>query len=167
MATIGVEFKTKLIEVDGKQFKLQLWDTAGMPRFKTFTLSYFRRAAGIILVYDVTSVTSVNNVKNWMHDIEEHADEGVKVMIVANKSDSKKRVVSKDIGQTLAKKYGVDFIEVSAKNGDKVDESFLKIVKSIKFQMDNKNKEPDSLEAPVKLGICPTMVYFLGCCGTN
>merc|ERR1711944_257101 len=104
-------------------------------------MSHFRSAAGIIFVYDVTCLKSLKNVKKWMNTIKEHADEDVKVMIVANKIDLIKRqekLVSKNIGQSLAMKYGVDFIEVSAKNGDTVDESFHKIVKSIKVQMDNK-----------------------------
>ena len=76
--TIGVDFKIKTFELDGKSVKLQIWDTAGQERFRTITSNYYRGADGIILVYDVTNETSFHNIQRWMQDINVHGHlEGV------------------------------------------------------------------------------------------
>uniref|UniRef100_A0A3Q3KKN7 small monomeric GTPase n=1 Tax=Monopterus albus TaxID=43700 RepID=A0A3Q3KKN7_MONAL len=71
ISTIGIDFKVKTIEVDGKKVKLQVWDTAGQERFKTITTAYYRGAMGIILVYDITDEKSFQNIQNWMKSIKE------------------------------------------------------------------------------------------------
>jgi len=74
ITTIGIDFKIKTIELGGKVVKLQIWDTAGQERFRTITTSYFRGAQGILLVYDVTDRGSFENIKNWVGQIQQHAD---------------------------------------------------------------------------------------------
>eukprot|EP00957_Ditylum_brightwellii_P081550 6203956-Ditylum_brightwellii.AAC.1 len=68
--TIGVDFKIRTLEISGKVAKLQIWDTAGQERFRTITTSYYRGAHGAVVVYDVTSRESFEDVKRWFHDIE-------------------------------------------------------------------------------------------------
>ncbi|CAA7271145.1 unnamed protein product [Cyclocybe aegerita] len=87
--TLGVEFGSKLITIpeEDKVVKLQCWDTAGQESFRAITRSYYRGAAGCLLVYDVTSRKSFENVRNWLSDVREHADPHVSCILVGNKVD--------------------------------------------------------------------------------
>jgi Ras-related protein Rab-1A len=82
ISTIGVDFKIRTLELDGKTIKLQIWDTAGQERFRTITSSYYRGAHGIIVVYDVTDQESFNNVKQWMNEIDRYANEKVIFILI-------------------------------------------------------------------------------------
>lgn len=87
MATIGVDFKIKIITVDGMRLKLQIWDTAGQERFKNITQTYYKGAAGIILAYSVTDEHSFDNIEKWMHQITDNTGPDVKKILVGNKND--------------------------------------------------------------------------------
>ncbi|KAG8913845.1 GTP-binding protein [Tulasnella sp. 417] len=116
ITTIGIDFKIRTIELDGKRIKLQIWDTAGHERFRTITTAYYRGAMGIILVYGVTDERSFANIRTWHSNIETHASEGVNKILVGNKCDwEDKRTVTKEQGQELADELGMKFIETSAK----------------------------------------------------
>lgn len=88
---LGIDFKIRTIELDGKKVKLQIWDTAGQERFRTITTAYYRGAMGIMLVYDITNEKSFENIKNWIRNIEEHASMDVEKMILGNKCDMNDR----------------------------------------------------------------------------
>ncbi|XP_030232290.1 ras-related protein Rab-8B isoform X1 [Gadus morhua] len=123
ISTIGIDFKIRTIELDGKKIKLQIWDTAGQERFRTITTAYYRGAMGIMLVYDITNEKSFDNIKNWIRNIEEHASSDVERMILGNKCDmNDKRQVSRERGEKLAIDYGIKFLETSAKSGINVEE---------------------------------------------
>ena len=89
--TIGVDFKVKNLQVDGKDVKLQIWDTAGQDRFRTITSSYYRGAQGILIVYDCTDKESFENIKTWMNEIDKYAQESVIRLLVGNKADLAER----------------------------------------------------------------------------
>merc|ERR1711998_499155 len=136
ISTIGVDFKIRTIEIDGKTIKLQIWDTAGQERFRTITSSYYRGSHGIIVVYDVTEMESFNNVKQWLHEIDRYASEGVNKLLVGNKSDlvSKKQVetqTAKDLADSLT----IPFLETSAKSATNVEQAFLTMASEIKNRM--------------------------------
>jgi len=136
ISTIGVDFKIRTIELDGKTIKLQIWDTAGQERFRTITSSYYRGAHGIIVVYDVTDQESFANVKQWLHEIDRYACENVNKLLVGNKSDlSSKRVVAYDTAKEFADNLGIEFLETSAKNADNVEQAFMTMAAQIKNRM--------------------------------
>ncbi|RXK35866.1 rab family protein [Tremella mesenterica] len=87
--TLGVEFGSRILSIgeEGKRVKVQCWDTAGTESFRSITRSYFRGAAGALLVYDVTRRETFEHVNSWLHDLQEHADENVCIILVANKTD--------------------------------------------------------------------------------
>ena len=133
LSTIGIDFKIKNIDIDGTKIKLQIWDTAGQERFRTITTSYFRGAQGILLVYDVTDRRSFESIRNWISQIQQHADVHVNKILVGNKCDMlDEKVVSTEEGEKLAKEFGIQFWECSAKNDINVDESFVGIARSVK-----------------------------------
>lgn len=94
ITTIGIDYKIRNVEMDGKRIKMQIWDTAGQERFRTITSAYYRGAMGIMLVYDVTDERSFNNIRNWIKNVEQNASEGVNMILIGNKTDmADKRVL--------------------------------------------------------------------------
>ncbi|KAI1788369.1 ras-domain-containing protein [Ganoderma leucocontextum] len=136
--TLGVEFGSKLITIpeENKVVKLQCWDTAGTESFRSITRSYYRGAAGCLLVYDVTSRQSFVNARSWLQDVREHADPHLTCILVGNKIDlcgddpgaaagpRRKREVTTEEGELWAKEEGLLFVEASAKSGENVEEAF-------------------------------------------
>jgi len=150
ITTIGIDFKIRTIELDGKRIKLQIWDTAGQERFRTITTAYYRGAMGILLVYDVTDERSFSNIRNWFSNVEQHASEGVNKILIGNKCDMlDKKVVQKDQGQTLADEFGIKFLETSAKSNICVEEAFYSLARDIKKRMidtqTSQNQNPSPL----------------------
>jgi len=138
ITTIGIDFKIKNIELDGKRIKLQIWDTAGQERFRTITTSYFRGAQGILLVYDVTDRGSFNSIRNWVGQIQQHADVAVNKILIGNKCDmTDEKVVSTEEGQALADEYDppMQFFETSAKQNINVDAGFIAIARDVKERL--------------------------------
>lgn len=120
MPTIGVEYKTKRVTLDNKQLKLQVWDTAGQERYhKTLSSTFYRRAHGIVLVFDLSDRHSFDHVKNWMHQIQQKADKNVSIALVGNKSDLTRKVELSE-AEALARSYNLPFFSTSARTGDNV-----------------------------------------------
>jgi len=133
ISTIGVDFKIRTIELDGKTIKLQIWDTAGQERFRTITSSYYRGAHGIIVVYDCTDQESFNNVKQWLEEIERYAAENVNKLLVGNKCDLQaKKIVDTATAMEYANQLGIPFLETSAKNATNVEQAFMTMAAEIK-----------------------------------
>jgi len=126
IATIGVDFKVKTLELQGSMCKMQIWDTAGQERFGPIMSScYYRGAMGFIVVYDVTDKQSFNNVRRWVEEIKKSGSDDLPMMLVGNKCDqASKKVVSYDEAKDLADELGVHLLETSAKNSHNVEEAF-------------------------------------------
>ncbi|CAH8445368.1 unnamed protein product [Dicrocoelium dendriticum] len=139
IATIGIDFKIRTIEIDGKKIKLQIWDTAGQERFRTITTAYYRGAMGIMLVYDVTNAKSFQNIRLWMRNIDQHANQDVEKMLLGNKCDAvDQRQVTTEEAKEFADSFSIRFLETSAKSGARVEEAFRSLAKDIKTKMEKK-----------------------------
>lgn len=131
-STIGVEFATRSIQVDGKTIKAQIWDTAGQERYRAITSAYYRGAVGALLVYDITKHVTYENVERWLKELRDHADSNIVIMLVGNKSDLKHlRGVSTDDAQAFSEKEGLSFIETSALESTNVEKAFQRILTEI------------------------------------
>jgi len=169
ITTIGIDFKIRTIELDGKRIKLQIWDTAGQERFRTITTAYYRGAMGILLVYDVTDDRSFNNIRTWHANIEQHASEGVNKVLIGNKSDwTDKRAVTEEEGRQLADELGIKFIETSAKINEGVEDAFFTLARDIKARLID--SQADAAGAPhsaatdsIKVNQ-PVAAVQAGCC---
>eukprot|EP00397_Hematodinium_sp_SG-2012_P054535 GEMP01065843.1.p1 GENE.GEMP01065843.1~~GEMP01065843.1.p1 ORF type:complete len:207 (+),score=38.99 GEMP01065843.1:73-693(+) len=168
ISTIGVDFKIRTIEQEGKVVKLQIWDTAGQERFRTITSSYYRGAHGIIIVYDVTDRESFNSVKHWIEEISRYAAEGANKLLVGNKCDlQSKKVVSYDEAKDLADSLNIKFLETSAKNAHNVEEAFNTMGTEIKTRVVVQQGTRGALTAGrnVTIGSGQAINTGGGCCG--
>lgn len=126
--TIGVDFKIRTIEVNGKMIKLQIWDTAGQERFRTIVSSYYRGAHGIMIVFDITDKDSFNNVRMWTEEIRKYAIDNVKTILIGNKADfESKRQVEYSEAKEYADSMNMTYFETSAKTALNVEKSFFEL----------------------------------------
>lgn len=131
-STIGIDFKSRIVQVNGQPVKLQVWDAAGQERFRSLSTAYYRGAHGVIIVYDVTSMESFSNVKKWLDEVGHMAAANVTVFLIGAKIDlAANQVVDSRAARELADTVGITFIETSAKTGFNVDQAFLNIATDI------------------------------------
>lgn len=123
--TIGVEFGARMVNIDDRQIKLQIWDTAGQESFRSITRSYYRGAAGALLVYDITRRETFNHLTRWLEEARQNGNQNMTIMLIGNKNDLEhRRQVSIEEGEAFAQKHGLMFLETSAKTAENVEESF-------------------------------------------
>ncbi|XP_039356960.1 ras-related protein Rab-37 isoform X5 [Mauremys reevesii] len=157
--------KNKVVAVDGVKVKLQIWDTAGQERFRSVTHAYYRDAQALLLFYDITSKMSFDNIRAWLTEIHEYAQKDVVIMLLGNKADvSSERVIRMEDGESLAREYGVPFMETSAKTGMNVELAFLAIAKELKQRAVQQPDEPrfqiqDYIESQKKKSSCCSFMY--------
>ncbi|KAK9514238.1 hypothetical protein VZT92_027718 [Zoarces viviparus] len=131
-STIGVEFATRSIQVEGKTVKAQIWDTAGQERYRAITSAYYRGAVGALLVYDIAKHLTYENAERWLKELQDHADSNIVIMLVGNKSDLRHlRAVPTDEAKALAEKHGLSFLETSALDSSNVELAFQTILTAI------------------------------------
>eukprot|EP01071_Lankesteria_metandrocarpae_P000974 Lankesteria_metandrocarpae@DN1162_c0_g1_i1.p1 len=123
--TIGVEFGARMLDVCGKQVKLQIWDTAGQESFRSITRSYYRGAAGALLVYDITRRDTFNHLSRWLEEVRQYANPHMTIMLIGNKCDLERREVLTEEGAQFARQHGLIFLETSAKTAQNVEEAFV------------------------------------------
>ena len=169
--TIAVEFCTKEIELyDGTKIKVQLWDTAGQERFKSLALTYYRKAYGILLLFDVTKKSSFLACKNYLEEVRMNSDKNCVIYLVGNKIDlENQRQISYDEANIFAKKEKIKYIETSAIKNLRVEEVFSSLLDNIYEIKKEENKNKTFLEEGNKIGLKnPSIIKNnkseFGCC---
>ena len=132
LATIGIDFKTKTLNINNQEIKLKIWDTAGQERFRNITTQYYKGADGIVLVYDVTDEASYEKIKDWMDQILSNTQrDEIGLVLLGNKCDVEPRVVTEDLGNKMAEELKTSYFETSALTGQGIKEAFEKLTRDI------------------------------------
>ncbi|KAH3673407.1 hypothetical protein WICPIJ_009795 [Wickerhamomyces pijperi] len=161
-STIGVEFATRTIEIDGKRVKAQIWDTAGQERYRAITSAYYRGAVGALIVYDISKSESYESISKWLKELRDHADENIVIELVGNKSDlDHLRAVPTDEAKHFSAENQLLFTEASALNAENVDLSFQQLLKSIynmvsKHEFDASDYSSNKPPAGQTISLTPT-----------
>ncbi|KAL2310250.1 hypothetical protein Nmel_006500 [Mimus melanotis] len=154
-ATVGVDYNVRTVTVDHTQVALQLWDTAGQERYRSITKQFFRKADGVIVMYDITTKDTFTAVKQWLISIEEATGENVPVLLLGNKTDNEKeREVPMGMGDHLAKDYNLIFYECSAYSGYNVEKSVLHLARILKEHEDKVKEKTIELQSDMNKKSC-------------
>lgn len=154
--TVGVEFGSRIITMGGKRVKLQIWDTAGQERFRAVTRSYYRGAAGAIIVYDISNRDSFSHVQQWLNDAQQLAGEHICMMVVGNKADLQgEREVTFLEASRVAQEAEVLFLETSALTGEGVEDIFMRVARGIHARMDNGLLDPTRASSGIQSSAAP------------
>ncbi|XP_041114045.1 EF-hand calcium-binding domain-containing protein 4B-like isoform X2 [Polyodon spathula] len=141
-ATVGIDYSVKTVTVDNSQVALQMWDTAGQERYRSITKQFFRKADGVIVMYDITSELTFTSVRQWLTSVQEGAGDDIPIMLIGNKTDKEsEREVQFKSGQRLAKDLDLIFYECSAFSGHSVKESMLQLARILKEREDEEKEK--------------------------
>ncbi|NXF85576.1 RAB44 protein, partial [Eubucco bourcierii] len=136
-ATVGLDYHVKTLVVDNMHFTLRLWDSAGQERYRSVSRQFFRKADGVVLMYDLTSHYSFLDLRYWLSCVQEGAEDGVAILLLGNKTDcAAQREVPREEGERLAKEHQLTFYECSAASGHNVSESMASLVRLLKVRED-------------------------------
>ena len=132
LTTVGIDFQEKIIKLNEQTIRVQIWDTAGQERFRNIAKNYFNWSNGFLLVYDITLKESFEKLSFWYEQIKLNSPEYTKCVLVGNKCDVEdKRDVTKEKTESFSKKYKINFLETSAKDGINVNEAFELLISEI------------------------------------
>ena len=132
LATIGIDFKTKTLQINNQEIKLKIWDTAGQERFRNITTQYYKGADGIVLVYDVTEESTYEKIKDWMDQILSNTQrDDIGLVLLGNKCDMEPRTVTEAQGNKMAEELKISYFETSALTGQGIKEAFEQLTKDI------------------------------------
>ena len=144
-ATVGFEFFTFNIRLNGKIVKLQIWDTCGQELYRSLITNFYRNSSLAMMVYSINSKESFDNVEMWLRELRTHSNPDVKVFLIGNKSDLEaEREVTTEQGENFYKQNNLSlFMESSAKTGFNTQKIFIKAAE-ILYEDYNKYKDDNS-----------------------
>lgn len=169
--TIGVEFSTRTVQMDNFTIKAQIWDTAGLERYRAITSAYYRGAVGALLVYDISKHLTYESAERWLKELYDHADPHIVVMLVGNKSDLESmRTVPTDEAKDFAEKKGLQFMETSALDSTNVEDAFNEVLSEIHRKVASREVTRGSISAvtlsnPIRP--CESQEEQKGCCSRS
>ena len=129
--TLGVELFQKVVNINGIFYQIKILDTCGQERLRALTANYYRNADGIMLLFDLTQISTFNNLQNWIESVQEKVQDQLPLVIVGNKTDLIEHQVTTDMIKNLSKKYEVEIFKTSAKNGDESGKPFIRLAEEI------------------------------------
>lgn len=154
-ATVGIDYRVKTVRVDDSRVAVQLWDTAGQERYRCITQQFFRKADGVVVMYDLTARQSFLDVRQWLSSVEEAVGDRIPILLLANKIDNEKeREVPRGLGEQLAKEHDLIFYECSAYSGHNTEEPVLHLARILKEQEDTVREETIQVDRPAKKKAC-------------
>lgn len=167
--TIGVEFSTRTVMVGNAMVKAQIWDTAGLERYRAITSAYYRGAVGALLVFDITKHQTYDVVERWLKELYDHAEATIIVMLVGNKTDlAQAREVPMEEAKMFAENNGLLFIETSALDSTNVEQAFETILRDIFNKVQQQQRSPQdnavSLSSENPLGASQGLEEKRSCC---
>ena len=155
MGTAGLDLKKKIVEINNEKIKIYIFDTAGQERFRTIAKNQYKKADAIIIIYDVTDRKSFESVNDWIVSIKSDVDPVTERLLIGNKIDLvSERTVAQEEGVKIAEKYGMPFIETSAKESLNVKEAFLKVINTLYYKEIGNNKGKENKRGKNKSGGC-------------
>ena len=155
--TIGIEFGSKDLTINGKVYRIQIWDTAGQETFRSITRAYYKNSVCSFIVYDVTNRQSFLNVQDWFNECKKQTPKTAMMVLVGNKIDlNNKREVSYEEGENFAKNNSMIFYETSAKNGDNIENMFYESAEIIANKINEGYYDLDRENCGIKMGFYPS-----------
>lgn len=171
--TIGVEFATSFMNVDDKNIKVTIWDTAGQDRFRAATRAYYRNTLGAFIVYDITKRSTFDNVKKWLQELKENVENDLVITLVGNKCDLRHiRAVSTQEALKLAAKNNMGFMETSALDSINVGNVFKELITDIYTSISNEKVEENDITieesmTTINVTLKADTEDKMSCCNTN
>lgn len=159
--TVGAAFVTKDMEIDGRNFQLLIWDTAGQELYRGLSPMYYRSAAIAVIVYDVTNVNSFKSVEYWVNELRDNADQNIVIIVCGNKTDLEPRQVEQDVAQTQANAFKTLYTETSAATGSGVERVFQMVLNEL---INNRCIVSDSSQKKITIDNTENGNGKSGCC---
>ena len=145
IATIGVDFASKVILIDNLDVKIQIWDTSGQKRFSTIVSSYFRGAAGIIIMFDITDKKTFDDCHDWLGQVKSRCGDDVQLLLVGNKLDLEtERQVELNDAEDFAAKENLEYLEISARDRSDVEGAVIDLARMVRISKASSTNKSDT-----------------------
>ena len=131
LATIGIEVYTKNIQINEEVCSIKIWDTCGQERLRALSANYYKKADGVILVYDTTSIDSFNNLDYWLKSIKFYCKRDIPIIIIGNKIDLENKIDKETLNDFMREHSNIPIFNTSAKTGKGINEAFYNIAQTI------------------------------------